>query len=136
MALRSKHGSGQQARLSSIRESIGKRMSAPEQILIMLAQGLRLILETLSVLTVLVGLLAILSPLLRRGRRPASLRALRLDLGNWLSMALEFQLGADIVATTISPSGQQLLQLAAIALIRTFLNVFLARETTVERETP
>jgi len=136
MALRSKHGSGQQARLPSIGESFGERMSAPEQILIMLAQGLRLILETLSVLTVLVGLLAILSPLLRRGRRPASLRALRLDLGNWLSMALEFQLGADIVATTISPSGQQLLQLAAIALIRTFLNVFLARETTVERETP
>jgi uncharacterized membrane protein len=111
-------------------------MSAPEEVLIVLAQGLRLILETLSVLTVLVGLLAILRQLVRRGRRPASLRALRLDLGNWLSLALEFQPGADIVATTISPSGQQLLQLAVIALIRTFLNVFLARETAVERETP
>lgn len=107
----------------------------PEQIVIGLTQGLHLILETLSVLTVLVGLLAILRQRVSR-RRPASLRALRLDLANWLSLALEFQLAADIVATTISPSGQQLLQLAAIALIRTFLNVFLSRETALERQTP
>lgn len=108
----------------------------PEQILLGLAQELRLILKTLSVLTVLAGLLAILRQLILRRRQATSLRGLRLDLGNWLSMALEFQLGADIVATTISPSGQQLLQLAAIALIRTFLNIFLARETAVERPTP
>jgi uncharacterized membrane protein len=49
-------------------------------------------------------------------------------------MALEFQLGADIVATTASPTGGNLLQLAAIALIRTFLNVFLAREIEAERK--
>jgi uncharacterized membrane protein len=107
----------------------------PEQIVLGLTQGLRLILESLSVLTVLVGLLAMLRQLVSR-RQLTSLRALRLDLGNWLSLALEFQLGADIVATTISPSGQQLLQLIVIALIRTFLNVFLARETALERQTP
>jgi uncharacterized membrane protein len=47
-------------------------------------------------------------------------------------MALEFQLAADIVATTISPNGQQLIQLAAIALIRTFLNIALSREAQAE----
>ncbi|MCT0207135.1 DUF1622 domain-containing protein [Synechococcus sp. CS-1332] len=44
-----------------------------------------------------------------------------------VSMALVFQLGADIVATTTSPSGQNLIQLGVVAVIRTFLNLFLAR---------
>ncbi len=48
--------------------------------------------------------------------------------GSWLSLALEFQLGADIVATTASPNRDNLIQLAVVAVIRTFLNVFLERE--------
>ena len=39
-----------------------------------------------------------------------------------------FQLGADILATAVAPSYQALGQLAAIAVLRTFLNYFLARE--------
>ena len=54
----------------------------------------------------------------------------RLSFGSWL--ALEFQLGADIVSTTISPSGQHLIQLGVVAVIRTFLNVFLAPEINAE----
>jgi uncharacterized membrane protein len=49
-----------------------------------------------------------------------------------LALALEFQLGADIVATTASPSEQNLIQLAVVAVIRTFLNVFLGREIEAE----
>ena len=49
-------------------------------------------------------------------------------------MALEFQLGADIVATTTSPSGENLIQLGAVAVIRTFLNYFLAKEVEAERQ--
>jgi uncharacterized membrane protein len=48
-------------------------------------------------------------------------------------LALEFQLGADIVATTINPSDTNLIQLAVIALIRTFLNIFLGREIEAEQ---
>ena len=47
-------------------------------------------------------------------------------------MALEFQLAADIVATTTAPSNQNLIQLGVIAVIRTFLNVFLGREVELE----
>jgi uncharacterized membrane protein len=43
-------------------------------------------------------------------------------------MALEFQLGADIVATTAGPNRDNLIRLAVVAVIRTFLNVFLVRE--------
>jgi uncharacterized membrane protein len=43
-------------------------------------------------------------------------------------MALEFQLAADLLGTTVAPSWDQLGRLGAIAVIRTFLNYFLARE--------
>jgi uncharacterized membrane protein len=43
-------------------------------------------------------------------------------------MALEFQLASDIIKTTISPTYEHLVQLGAIAVIRTFLNYFLSRE--------
>ncbi len=107
----------------------GSRLvTAFNEMLLTLAEALRLVLESLSVLTVLLGLLITLRQALRRRQ----LGSVRLELGRWLSMALEFQLAADIVATTISPNGQQLIQLAAIALIRTFLNIALSREAQAE----
>ncbi|MGB3404434.1 MAG: DUF1622 domain-containing protein [Microcoleaceae cyanobacterium] len=59
---------------------------------------------------------------------------LRIRFGVWLALALEFQLGADILATTIAPSTQTLIQLGVIALIRTFLNYFLNHELEKEFE--
>lgn len=52
----------------------------------------------------------------------------RLRFGIWLALALEFQLGADILATTITSNLEALGKLAAIAVIRTFLNYFLNKE--------
>lgn len=54
--------------------------------------------------------------------------AIRLNLGRSLALALEFLLGADILRTAVAPSWQQIGQLAAIVVIRTFLNYFLQRE--------
>ena len=51
--------------------------------------------------------------------------------GEWMLLGLEFELGADIVRTAISPTWSQIGQLGAIALIRTFLNFFLEKD--VER---
>jgi uncharacterized membrane protein len=68
----------------------------------------------------------------RRLPRPST--GARLTFGSWLSMALEFQLGADIVATTTAPTGQHLIQLAGVAVVRTFLNVFLGREIEAEQK--
>jgi uncharacterized membrane protein len=48
--------------------------------------------------------------------------------GMWLILGLEFMLAADIVRTAISPTWQQTGQLAAIAVIRTFLNYFLEKD--------
>ena len=60
------------------------------------------------------------------------LPAVRLQFGSWLALALEFQLGADIVATTINPTLQSLGELGLLAVIRTFLNYFLGKELETE----
>jgi len=52
----------------------------------------------------------------------------RLKLSRYLAVALEFQLAADLLGTTVAPSWDHLGRLATIAAIRTFLNYFLARE--------
>lgn len=57
---------------------------------------------------------------------------MRLFLGRFLALGLEFQLAGDILRTAISPSFTQIGQLAAIAAIRTALNFFLSKE--IERE--
>lgn len=49
-------------------------------------------------------------------------------LGHSLSIVLEFLIGADILKTAISPSWQDIGQLASIVGIRTVLNFFLMRE--------
>lgn len=53
---------------------------------------------------------------------------IRLALARYLALALEFQLGADILSTAISPSFDDIGKLAAIAAIRTALQFSLARE--------
>ena len=67
------------------------------------------------------------------GREPArsqepQTEAIRLRLGRWLALALEFELGADILRTAIAPTWTEIGQLAAIATIRTLLNYFLQQE--------
>jgi uncharacterized membrane protein len=89
-----------------------------------------LIMEFTAVLCVVVGFLAAMLLLIRARKEHYSpmFNRLRLRFGGWLALALEFQLASDILQTTISPSYENLIQLGAIALIRTFLNYFLSRE--------
>ena len=55
----------------------------------------------------------------------------RLSLGRWLALGLEFALAADILRTAVAPTWGDIGQLAAIAVIRTFLNFFLERDLEV-----
>ena len=93
-------------------------------------------LEAISVLCVVTGLLktARLTFNLNRHRRGKEFpfNQVRLRFGTWLALALEFQLGADILSTTVAPTTQDLIKLAVIAVIRTFLNYFLDREIAAE----
>ncbi len=53
---------------------------------------------------------------------------IRLRLGRWLALALEFQLAADILKTAVSPSWDDIGKVAAIIALRTALNYFLDLE--------
>ena len=55
-------------------------------------------------------------------------REILVRYGRWLVAGLTFQLAADIIETSIAPSWQEVGQLGAIAVIRTFLNFFLERD--------
>ena len=58
---------------------------------------------------------------------------IRQNLGRSLALALEFLLGADILQTAVAPTWDDIGKLAAIAVLRTGLNYFLALEL---KETP
>ena len=66
-------------------------------------------------------------------RKPAEFTVTRLILARHLALALEFELGADILGTAISPSWDQIGKLGAVAVIRTGLNFFLSMEIKGER---
>ncbi len=95
-----------------------------------------LALEGISILCIVVGVFKtgqVSLALKRRYRgRPFPFNQVRLCFGSWLALALEFQLGSDILATTIAPTTQELTKLAVIAVIRTFLNYFLGKEMELE----
>ncbi len=97
----------------------------------------KLILECVSVLCVISGLLKTAQLSLALSRRHRSqetypFNQIRIRFGTWLAIALEFQLGADILGTTVAPSLEALGQLAIVAVIRTFLNYFLSKELEAE----
>jgi uncharacterized membrane protein len=58
-----------------------------------------------------------------------------LRYARWLVAALTFQLAADIIETSVSTSWQTIGRVAAVAVIRTFLNYFLEKDVE-QRESP
>ncbi|HVO96843.1 MAG TPA: DUF1622 domain-containing protein [Bryobacteraceae bacterium] len=66
--------------------------------------------------------------------RPApardDLELIRLRLGRWLTLGIEFELAADILRTAVTPTWNDIGQLAAIVVLRTVLNYFLQREVS------
>jgi uncharacterized membrane protein len=59
---------------------------------------------------------------------PDAKEAVRLKLGRWLAVALELELGADILRTAVAPTWTEIGQLGAIVVLRTALNFFLQQE--------
>jgi uncharacterized membrane protein len=98
---------------------------------------LKLAVETVGALVIGLGIVnaaylfarALIPPQVKNYNR------VRLTLARYLALALEFQLGADILSTAVAPTWDQIGKLGAIAVIRTALNFFLTREMRDERET-
>jgi len=53
---------------------------------------------------------------------------LRLRLGRYLGLGLDFLIAADILKTVVSPSIQNLILLGGVVVVRMLLTIFLSRE--------
>lgn len=106
---------------------------ATERVLITVVDYLTFFAELCGALVIAVGVVRALLHFLPYILRPATpeetyKETIRLSLGKSLALALEFELGADILKTAVAPSFTIIAQLAAIIVLRTLLNYFLERE--------
>lgn len=96
-------------------------------------EWLRLVVESLGALVIAAGVVVVVVGLVRHLLSAGSGRAsnfvpIRLAFARYLTLALELQLAADILSTSVAPTWDRIGKLAAIAVIRTALNYFLGRE--------
>ncbi|MBC3989865.1 DUF1622 domain-containing protein [Streptomyces sp. AC563] len=93
--------------------------------------------ESAGALIIFIGAVWAFAQFVRAGMRGrgkvAGFNRIRLSLGRFLVLGLEFQLAGDVLRTAVAPSFAEIGQLAAIAAIRTALNYFLGREIAQER---
>lgn len=106
---------------------------ATETLLISAVDYLTLLAELCGAFVIAVGVIRALVKFLphvfRRERDEGEYKEnIRLQLGKSLALALEFELGADILKTAVAPTLPIIAQLAAIIVLRTALNYFLERE--------
>jgi uncharacterized membrane protein len=97
-------------------------------------EWLRLLVEALGALVIAAGVVVVIIALLRHlfFERGNSFIPIRLSFARHLTLALELQLAADILSTSIAPTWDRIGKLAAIAVIRTALNYFLNKELQAE----
>jgi uncharacterized membrane protein len=96
-----------------------------------IAQWIELVVDGLAILMVAVAAVDATVRSLQnafRKSRSLELRTIWLNFAGWILLALEFSLGADVIGTAIAPTWDAIGKLAAIAVIRTFLGFFLARD--------
>jgi uncharacterized membrane protein len=93
-------------------------------------EWLRLFVEALGALVIAAGVTIVIIGLVRYmlSYRDRSFVPIRLAFARYLTLALELQLAADILSTSVAPTWDRIGKLAAIAVIRTALNYFLSRE--------
>ncbi len=100
-------------------------------------EWLRLFVEALGALVIAAGVVVVVLALARHllRERGASFGPIRLSFARYLTLALELQLAADILSTSVAPTWDRIGKLAAIAVIRTALNYFLSKELQAEGAT-
>ncbi len=98
-------------------------------------QWLRLAVESIGAVVIGIGVLLAAYQFVAhfKDEQSSNFNRVRLTLGKYLALALEFQVGADILSTAIAPGWEQIGKLGAIVIIRTLLNYFLTKELEGER---
>src|SRR5208283_4189390 len=110
------------------RGSSGKMIELFKQLTIYMATGIE------AAAGIIIGFAAIEASVkafhlfIHRREMQTTKEEIRLHLGRWLALAIEFELAADILRTAMTPTWNEIGQLAAIIVIRTALNFFLQKE--------
>lgn len=102
-----------------------------EEVVKRIANMVSSVVEMIAVVVIVLALLQFVYAFARTrfGPRVQEKNAwLRVQFGSSLTVALELLLAADILATAVAPTWDDIGKLAAIAAIRTALNYFLERE--------
>ena len=103
-----------------------------EEMFIPIARTASLVIEMAAVIVVAFGAAEAFVGLVKLVLRPSAAHGVRKAVwrrfGTWLLLGLEFALAADIIGSVVSPTWEDIGRLAAIALIRTFLNFFLEKD--------
>ncbi|MCD2516671.1 DUF1622 domain-containing protein [Massilia sp. G4R7] len=101
-------------------------------------EWLRLFVEGLGALVIAAGIVVVVVALARHllSDRGGNFGPIRLTFARYLTLALELQLAADILSTSVAPTWDRIGKLAAIAVIRTALNYFLSKELQAEGASP
>jgi uncharacterized membrane protein len=109
-----------------------------EELLISISRSCIRVIDAMALVIVVVGTLQAfvtgLWDLLTGHHAGLERRYVWLRYARWLIAGLTFQLAADIIETSITPSWDDVARLGVIAVIRTFLNYFLERDVTEVRE--
>jgi uncharacterized membrane protein len=101
-----------------------------EELLVSAVGYMRLVVEAIGAAVIGIGTVSTVLLFARFPFAPGeySTSDIRLHLGRFLVLGLEFQLAADVLATAIAPTWEAVRLLAAIVVIRTVLNYFLSKE--------
>jgi len=95
------------------------------------------LIDAIALLVILVGTIEVSVTVARASFKPLGEQVARqawLRYARWLVAGLTFQLAADIIETSISTSWQTIGRVAAVAVIRTFLNYFLERDVEQQQQ--
>ncbi len=101
-----------------------------EELLVSAVGYMRLVVEAIGAAVIGIGAVSTVFLFARSFLAPGEYATsdIRLHLGRFLVLGLEFQLAADVLATAIAPTWEAVQLLAAIVVIRTMLNYFLSKE--------
>lgn len=110
-----------------------------EEIFQDIARGIALAIEAAVVLVVAFGSLQAMVRVVQHtfsGLTDTIRQDIWLRFASWILLGLEFALAADIIRSAIAPTWDAIGKLGAIAIIRTILNYFLAKDidSTAERQ--
>jgi len=105
--------------------------------LILISEQAIVLIDAIALVVIVAGTIQALAGAVRLMLSPSTghlRRDVWLRYARWLIAGLTFQLAADIIETSITSDWEAVARVAAIAVVRTFLNYFLERDVAEARE--